>query len=313
MTTSNVPGLRPLRHGANLSRRFAVGLVLVALAAGAAAAQNVPSGFVVAGTPPRPVLGFTADASPLPRPAPAPAFAAAVPLAATATAASSAPNSLAPAPAARAAAAPGASRHAGRITADDLARIGMVPAQQQQKARKKPKSAGPPQPTLQQLGITPQMTQANVKAQQRLNRRQWMLRWHQRLGLITGGAMFATFFLGHSAGPHGTPTGRNIHAALGTATTALYFTTAYMALEAPKIPGTKPTGAVKLHEILAWIHFPGMILTPILGYMAYHQEQLGQRPHGIAKLHGLVATVTFLAFASSIVAVSWPIRLPFHL
>ena len=311
MTTSNVPGRRPPRRGANLSWRFAAGLVLVALAAGAAAARTLPSGIAVMGTPPRPVLGFTAAASPLP--SPTPTLAAAVPLAAMATAASSAPDSLAPAPAARAAAAPVASRHARLIAADDLARIGMVPAQQQQKAQKKQKSAGPPQPTLQQLGITPQMTRANVKAQQRLNRRQWMLRWHQRLGLITGGAMFATFFLGHSAGPHGTPTGRNIHAALGTATTALYFTTAYMALEAPKIPGTKPTGAVKLHEILAWIHFPGMILTPILGYMAYHQEQLGQRPHGIAKLHGLVATVTFLAFASSIVAVSWPIHLPFHL
>jgi hypothetical protein len=300
-----------LRRCLMLSRRFAAGLVLVALAAGGAAARTLPSGIAVMGTPPHPVLGFTPAASPLPRPAPT--LTAAVPPAAMATAASSAPDSLAPAPAARAAAAPGASRHAGLITADDLARIGMLPAQQQQKAQKKQQSAGPPQPTLQQLGITPQMTQANVKAQQRLNRRQWMLRWHQRLGLITGGAMFATFFLGHSAGPHGTPTGRNIHAALGTATTALYFTTAYMALEAPKIPGTKPTGAVKLHEILAWIHFPGMILTPILGYMAYHQEQLGQRPHGIAKLHGLVATVTFLAFASSIVAVSWPIHLPFHL
>lgn len=311
MTTSNVPGRRPPRRGANLSRRFAAGLVLVALAAGAAAARTLPSGIAVMGTPPRPVLGFTAAASPLP--SPAPTLAAAVPPAAMATAASSAPDSLAPGPAARAAAAPVASRHAGLITADDLARIGMVPAQQRQKAQQKQQSAGPPQPTLQQLGITPQMTQAHVKAQQRLNRRQWMLRWHQRLGLITGGAMFATFFLGHSAGPHGTPTGRNIHVALGTATTALYFTTAYMALEAPKIPGTKPTGAVKLHEILAWIHFPGMILTPILGYMAYHQEQLGQRPHGIAKLHGLVATVTFLAFASSIVAVSWPIHLPFHL
>lgn len=311
MTTSKAQGCVPLRRGANLSRRCAAGLVLVALAASGAAARTIPAGVAATGAPPRPAFGLTAATYPLPNLAPMPAVAAPLSVPPAATAAAPAPESRAPS--APAATAPSASHHSGLITADDLARIGMAPAPQQQKVQKKRKSSGPPQPTLQQLGITPQMTQANVKAQQRLNRRQWMLRWHQRLGLITGGAMFATFFLGHSAGPHGTPTGRNIHVALGTATTALYFTTAYLALDAPKIPGTKPTGAVKLHEILAWIHFPGMILTPILGYMAYHQEQLGQRPHGIAKLHGLVATVTFFAFVSSIVAVSWPIHLPFHL
>ncbi|MGH9533682.1 MAG: hypothetical protein ACRD2E_02355 [Terriglobales bacterium] len=219
----------------------------------------------------------------------------------------------APTPAAAAAAslAPASAPATASAPAPATAALLLAPVPRQQKQKQKP--AGPPLPTLRQLGITPQMTRANVKAQERLNRRQWMLRWHQRLGLITGGAMLATFLLGPGAKQRpGRPGSPAWHVGMGAATTALYFTTAYFALAAPKTPGSRPTGAVKLHEILAWVHFPGMILTPILGYMAYHQQNMGQRVHGVAKLHGPVATVTFISFATSIVAVAWPIHLPFH-
>ena len=54
-----------------------------------------------------------------------------------------------------------------------------------------------------------------------------------------------------------------------------------------------------------------MILTPILGILAYNQENKGQKVHGIASAHAPVAYVTALAYGASIVAVSWPIHWKF--
>ena len=75
-------------------------------------------------------------------------------------------------------------------------------------------------------------------------------------------------------------------------------------IAAPKIPGIETRGNIRLHKALAWIHGPGMILTPILGAMAYNQERQGEKVHGIAKAHSAVAAVTYTAFGLAIVSVS---------
>jgi hypothetical protein len=105
------------------------------------------------------------------------------------------------------------------------------------------------------------------------------------------------------------PTQANLdfHAALGGATTALYFSTAYFAIAAPRVAGTQKHGAIRWHEALAFIHGPGMVLTPVLGYMAYKQENAGEKVHGIASAHGTVAYITSASYGAAIVAVSWPI------
>ncbi|MGB6975211.1 MAG: hypothetical protein WBD67_11050 [Terracidiphilus sp.] len=185
-----------------------------------------------------------------------------------------------------------------------------------------PSSQQPPeqQPSLGDLGFTPQQTQANPKLQALLNRRTHMLRIHQRLGLITVIPMAAALITGPYAKAKGRngqtitePTSANLdfHAALGGVTTALYFSTAYFAIRAPRIPGTHKHGPIRVHEALAFIHGPGMILTPILGVMAYNQENNGEKVHGIASAHGAVAYVTAAAYGASIVAVSWPIHWKF--
>jgi hypothetical protein len=176
------------------------------------------------------------------------------------------------------------------------------------------------QPSLQDLGFSQQQMQANPALQARLNRRTEMLKIHQRLGLITLAPMAAALITGPMAKAKGRngqiikePTSANLdmHAALGSATAALYFATAYYAMFAPSIPGEKKRGAIRMHEALAFIHGPGMILTPILGAMAFNQEQNGEKVHGIASAHGAVATVTALAYGTSIIAVAWPIHLKF--
>ena len=77
------------------------------------------------------------------------------------------------------------------------------------------------------------------------------------------------------------------------------------------MPGYKRRGAIRWHEALAFIHGPGMIATPILGAMAYKQENAGEKVHGIASAHGAVAWTTVAAYGVSIIAVSWPIHLKF--
>jgi hypothetical protein len=181
-------------------------------------------------------------------------------------------------------------------------------------------SPAPQPPSLSDLGITEQQAQGNPKLQAELNKRTEMLKIHQRLGLITLAPMAATLITGPMAKAKGRngqpitePTNANLdfHAALGSATAAMYFTTAYFAIAVPKIPNNPKHGAIRFHEALAFVHGPGMIMTPILGAMAFQQEQNGEKVHGIASYHGPVAIATVCAYGASIVAVSWPIHIKF--
>ncbi len=80
----------------------------------------------------------------------------------------------------------------------------------------------------------------------RLDKRSHMLQVHQRLGLITAVPLIATVIAsGGAAGRHSTPLGRDIHGALGVATTGLYFTSAYYEVFAPKVPGTTARGPIR--------------------------------------------------------------------
>jgi hypothetical protein len=168
-----------------------------------------------------------------------------------------------------------------------------------------PSTSKSQQLSLQDLGFSPEQTEANAKLQALLNKRTHMLKIHQTLGLITIAPMLATLIASVNAGGRTTSsTDRNVHMILGAVTGDLYFTTAYFAIRAPKVPGTETRGHIKWHKRLAWIHGPGMVLTPILGAMAYEQKSNGQKVHGIAQAHGPVAIVTAGAFGAAVLAVA---------
>jgi len=163
----------------------------------------------------------------------------------------------------------------------------------------------PTEPSLQDLGITPEQTKGSTQTQALLDKRTHMLKVHQRLGLITIGPLAATLVTSALAGGRQTSsTDRDLHAALGAATVGLYVSTAYFAIRAPRVPGTQTRGPIRLHKPLAWIHGPGMVLTPILGEMAFAQKSRGEKIHGIASLHGPVAIVTAGAFGLAVASVS---------
>jgi len=167
-------------------------------------------------------------------------------------------------------------------------------------------SAGP---SLEDLGLSPSQTRGSAQDQALLDRRTHMLKVHQELGLITTAPLLATVITSFNAkGKHGmagSATGRDLHGALGAVTTGMYFTTAYFAIRAPKVPGTPTRGPIRVHKTLALIHGTGMILTPILGTIAYDQLNRGEKVHGIAKAHSAVAVVTAGAYGAAIVSVSF--------
>src|SRR5579871_192037 len=169
----------------------------------------------------------------------------------------------------------------------------------------RPPAQNPQAPTVGDLGFPPEQTQGNAKDQALLDRRSHMLKMHQRLGLITTIPLAVTVLTGSLAGGKQiSSTGRDVHAALGGVTTALYFTTAYYSIFAPRIAGTTARGPIRWHKALAWIHGPGMILTPVLGVMAYDQKNKGEKVHGLASAHGAVGYVTAVAYGLAILSVS---------
>jgi hypothetical protein len=161
------------------------------------------------------------------------------------------------------------------------------------------------EPSLEDLGFSKSETQSNAAQQALLDKRTHMLKIHQRMGLITTIPLVATVILGPGAGgkSEGTTT-RNLHVALGALTGDLYGITAWYAIRAPRIKGTETRGPIRFHKAMAWIHGPGMILTPILGAIAFDQKNNGEKVHGIAQAHGPVAIVTAGAFGAALISVS---------
>ena len=157
-------------------------------------------------------------------------------------------------------------------------------------------------PSLQDLGFSQDQTQGNTKDQAILDKRSHMLKIHQRWGLATAVPMIATLLV--APGNKSNTSARTLHGALGAVTADMYFTTAFYAFRAPKPKGTIDKGPIRLHKALAWIHVPGMILTPILGAIADEQRNAGQKVHGIASAHGAVAGITIAAYLASILSVS---------
>ncbi len=155
--------------------------------------------------------------------------------------------------------------------------------------------------SLEGLGFSPEQTRGSAADQARLDKRSRMLKLHQRFGLLAAASLAVTAATGGLAGGRDTrSSGRDLHAALGLTSVTLYSVSAYYALAAPRIEGTYTRGNIRLHKALAWVHGTGMILTPILGDLAYQQRHRGEKVHGIASAHGAVAITTLAAYAAAI-------------
>jgi hypothetical protein len=192
-------------------------------------------------------------------------------------------------------------------------------AQEPQSRQALPKPAdqnpqAPAPPSLSDLGLSPTQTKPDPDLQARLDRHTRMLRIHQRLGIITLAPLAGACITSAFAPPDlkkgkDNATGRDIHVGLGAASVTMYAFTASYAIRAPRVSDEPSRGGIRLHKYLIYVHAPGMILTPILGAMAYDQANNGEKVHGIASAHAAVAWTTVAAYGAAIVAVTWPIHI----
>ena len=188
--------------------------------------------------------------------------------------------------------------------------------QQQQDQKKPPPQSSSSAPSLDDLGITQTQVHGDDRTQALLDKRSHMLKVHTRLGLITAVPILAACISGAGAvpdrGSYGSTTSRDVHVGIAGLAVGMYGLTAYYAAAAPRVGKAPARGGVKLHKYLIYVHAPGMILTPILGAMAFNQINSGQQVHGIASAHQAVAVTTAVAYGASILAVSYPIHLHLH-
>lgn len=150
--------------------------------------------------------------------------------------------------------------------------------------------------SLKDLGMSETevtMTPEQIKSQKVLEQRHSMLKTHEVLGLTTLGVMTATMLTGGSA------VDSNVHMYLGITSGVLYFTTAYYSFTAPKPVGIKDRGNIVWHKRLAWIHFPAMVLAPILGYIYKKNEEDDKKSSSLVKQHPTIAGIGYGAFALS--------------
>lgn len=153
---------------------------------------------------------------------------------------------------------------------------------------------------LNDLGFGKDEFKIDPEQQKIFEKRSNMLQTHQILGLVTLGLMTATYFTSRG-GQEATAA----HQILGYTTAASYFTTAYFALNAPETEGITETGwNMKFHRAMVFIHFPGMILTPIAGYLANKAYKNGKKPTGLASYKGAIASATYFSFAAAALSVT---------
>ncbi|HBL17187.1 MAG: hypothetical protein A2X36_06770 [Elusimicrobia bacterium GWA2_69_24] len=149
--------------------------------------------------------------------------------------------------------------------------------------------------SLDELGLVGKPAAADPALQALLERRTRMLQRHQRLGLAAAVPLLAALLTGNSA--KSSPSGRGLHAGLGSAATVLYLATAYHSIRAPNIPGAGPKkGATRIHRALAFVHYPAMLLTTAAGFSAKRQVERGRDAHSLGKQHPTIATTAAVSF-----------------
>jgi hypothetical protein len=137
-----------------------------------------------------------------------------------------------------------------------------------------------------------------------LKLRRSMLIWHQILGFVTLGSMLTADFSGQMI-LNGNEQYRSLHSAAVTATIGSYFTTAGLALLAPPpmVIRVKQWDAIRVHRLLAALHFGGMILTPLLAPNGRNAtiEDLRNK----ALFHQISAYTTTAIFATAILVIKF--------
>ncbi len=120
-----------------------------------------------------------------------------------------------------------------------------------------------------------------------------MLQLHQKLGLLNVGLMGLQMYLGSDMYKKQNRDNASAHRYLGYTSFSIYMTTAGLQLFAPPaFRYSKGYSSIKIHRYLSYIHFAGMILTPVSGYYtAEHPND--PKPY---RMHRNIVTLTFTSY-----------------
>lgn len=142
--------------------------------------------------------------------------------------------------------------------------------------------------------------------------RRTMLTMHQIGGFLTLASMIATDYFGQmSLSSPNTgqrdDTYRSRHQTFVATTITLYAATGALAvLSPPPLIRRDETSTTTIHKTLAWIHFAGMILTPIIGNTILKRGPVGRYADlNQARFHQISAYATTAVFAASMIIVTF--------
>jgi hypothetical protein len=127
--------------------------------------------------------------------------------------------------------------------------------------------------------------------------RRTMLTLHQAGGYVTLASMLATAFCGQMI-INGHESYEDYKSGLAWTTVGLYFTTAaFSLLSPPPIIRRSGFSSLTVHKTLAWVHFSGMLITPILG--TFIEDE-----HKVRIFHQTAGYVTTAAFAGAMISIT---------
>jgi len=144
-----------------------------------------------------------------------------------------------------------------------------------------------------QKGVIRKMNLAPKSRVKELQLRSEMLQLHQKLGLLNLGLMGTQMYLGKKMYNEEHRDYGNVHRYLGYTSFSIYMTTAGLQFFAPPaFRYTKGYSSMKVHKYLSYIHFIGMVLTPISGYYTA-QFPNDDKPY---KMHRNIVGLTFSSY-----------------
>jgi hypothetical protein len=163
---------------------------------------------------------------------------------------------------------------------------------------------------LRTTGIASPLTPKVRESELRLRRA--MLTTHQIGGFLTLASMIATVYYGQkslldpNSGQRNDPY-RSPHRFFETTTIALYSATGLLAiLSPPPYIRRDEVSTVTIHKTLAWVHFLGMVVTPILGSTILKRGPIGRYVDlNQARFHQISGYVTLGALAASMIVVTF--------
>ncbi len=153
---------------------------------------------------------------------------------------------------------------------------------------------------MRSIGIVPALSPQERKFE--LSLRRTMLTTHQIGGFVSLGLMAASTYYGQQV-LNGRYDLLGTHKTLVGATILTYTATGMLSVLSPPplIRRDDESSTTTLHKTLAWVHFAGMVITPILGKMIRNSTDYNTA----ARFHQVSAYITTATFAASLIVITF--------